>query len=128
MTAVLYYLSLACLFTHELDAVTHEEWRLLFGLRAMPDVTASPLFVLLHVPLFFIVLWLSHHGREVVRIRTRLTVSAFTVVHAILHFALSSDPSYDFHGSLSQFLILSAAAFGLAHIAASLSVHSPHGP
>ncbi len=57
----LYYIGLACLFTHELDAVTHSEWRLLFGLRDLPDPTAASAFVALHVPLFFLVLWLSHH-------------------------------------------------------------------
>ena len=36
MQTALYYLGLSCLFTHELDAVSHSEWRLLFVLLGGP--------------------------------------------------------------------------------------------
>lgn len=114
--SALYYLGIACLFTHELDAVTHSEWRLLFVLGSMPDDTASPLFVVLHVPLFFAILWLGDHRRDAIRKLTRVTVAAFLVVHAILHFALSSNPQNEFHGVLSQFLIVSAGLCGAAYL------------
>jgi hypothetical protein len=120
MSAAIYYLGLACLFTHELDAVTHSEWRLLFILRSQPDETASPWFVALHVPLFFAILWLSHFPREVVRITTRRVVAAFLVVHAVLHFSLASNPAYEFHGTLSRTLIVSAAACGMAYLLSEL--------
>jgi len=116
MAVALYYLGLACLFTHELDAVTHSEWRLLFLMRSMPDDTAAPLFVGLHVPLFFLILWLSHFPREVVRKTTRVVIAAFLPIHAVLHFSLSANPAYEFHGALSQALILSAAACGAAYL------------
>ena len=124
MAGALYYLGLACLFTHELDAVTHSEWRLLFVLRSLPDATASPLFVSLHVPLFFAILWLSHYPREGVRNATRVLVAAFLVVHAILHFSNASSPQYEFHGTLSRALIVSAAACGISYL---LSKHRWRG-
>ena len=120
MSAVIYYLGLACLFTHELDAVTHSEWRLLVGLRSQPDETALPLFVVLHVPLFFFILWLSHFPREAVQRATRLFVAAFLVVHAVLHFTKASNPLDEFHGTLSRALIVSAAAFGIAYLGMEL--------
>lgn len=116
MSAAIYYLGLALLFTHELDAVTHSEWRLLFFLRSRPDDEASALFVVLHVPLFFGILWLSHFPREAVRNATRVLVAAFLIVHAILHFSLASSPLYEFRGTLSRSLIVSAAACGLAYL------------
>jgi len=115
MASALYYFGLACLFTHELDAVTHSEWRLLFLIRDLPDATASPLFVALHVPLFFAILWLSQTPREHLRSLTRSVVAAFLVVHALLHFT-NSSPHYEFHGALSRALIVSAAASGLAYL------------
>jgi hypothetical protein len=118
MAAILYYFGLACLFTHELDAVTHSEWRLLFVLRSMPDHAASQLFVALHVPLFFAVLWLSAHRKATVRNGTRLVLAAFLVIHAVLHLSLASRSQYDFHGILSQALIFSAGACGLAYLVA----------
>jgi Family of unknown function (DUF6713) len=116
MADVLYYLGLACLFTHELDAVAHAEWRLLFILRGIPADSASSLFVAAHVPLFFGILWLGDHRRAAVRNLTRLSVAAFLVVHAVLHFSLSSNPEYEFHGTLSRALILSAAVCGIAYV------------
>ena len=94
MQATFYYLGVALLFTHELDAVMHSEWQLLFVLRSLPDSTGYSLFVALHVPLFFAILWLSQHPREAVRNGTRLAVAALLVVHAVLHLRLSSSPVY----------------------------------
>jgi hypothetical protein len=120
VSGAIYYLGLACLFTHELDAVTHSEWRLILFLRSWPDDKASPWFVALHVPLFFAILWLSHFPREGVRRATRVVVAAFLVVHAVLHFSLASNPRYEFRGTLSRSLIVSAAACGLAYLLAKL--------
>jgi hypothetical protein len=119
----LYYIGLACLFTHELDAVTHSEWRLLFGLRSLPDSTAESTFVALHVPLFFVILWLSHYPARRVSGGIRLGVAAFMIVHGALHFASSSLPEYTFEGSLSNFLIYGAALSGAAFLAKSWSEH-----
>ena len=116
MQLALYYLGLAFLFTHELDAMTHSEWRILPILRGMPDATASPLFVSLHVPLFFAILWLSQHPRERLRDATRQAVAAFLPVHAVLHFALSTEPQYEFHGLLSRILIAAAGVAGLVYL------------
>ncbi len=116
----LYYLALSFLVAHELDAVTHEEWRLLFVLRDLPSANAAQAFVALHVPLLFVILWLSHHDREAVRRWTRRAVSGFLVVHAGLHFALSGEPLYDFHGVLSRTLIFSAGLLGAADVLVQL--------
>lgn len=116
MSAAIYYLGLAFLFTHELDAVTHSEWRLIAILQNLPDAEASPWFVALHVPLFFAILWLSHFPREVVRRWTRGLVAGFFVVHAVLHFTNGSNPLDEFHGALSRTLIVAAAVCGLAYV------------
>ena len=128
MSAAIYYLGLACLFTHELDAVTHSEWRLMFILRSQPDEKALPLFVALHVPLFFAILWLSHFPREAVRHATRIFVAAFLVVHAVLHFSLAGNPLYEFEGTLSRVLIVSAATFGVAYLFLQVRGSGPRSP
>ena len=119
----LYYLGLACLFTHELDAITHSEWRLLLGLRSLPEPTAASTFVALHVPLFFLILWLSHYPAQRLANGTRLVVAAFMIVHGVLHFSLSSSPQYTFAGSLSNFLIFGAAVSGASYLATCWSAH-----
>jgi len=107
----LYYLALAFLITHELDAVTHSEWRLLFVLRDLEEAIAAQAFVALHVPLLFAVLWYSHHTRRKIGYWTRVGVAAFLIVHMLVHFSLSGAPQYDFDGILSRILILSSGTF-----------------
>lgn len=112
----IYYLAISLLIAHELDAVTHSEWRLFFVLRDLHEATAVRSFALVHVPLVFATLWSSHHSNASVRDRTKLGVSIFLVVHAGLHFALSGTPQYDFDGLLSRGLILGSALFGALYV------------
>ena len=119
IATALFYVALALLFTHEMDAVEHSEWQVLFMLRSMPREAAYPWFVALHVPLYAGMLWLSHHARPVVRDRARLAISAFLVVHAGLHFRLRDAPAYEFEGALSNALIAGAAVFGAGYLVAS---------
>lgn len=115
MPIFFFHLALATLFTHELDAMVQAEWRLLYVLRAMPDETARPAFIALHVPLFAIILWLVHHPRANVISVSRLALCAFTVLHAGLHYRLSDHPLYTFHSPLSRALIYGAALAGLCY-------------
>ncbi|MEN1727528.1 MAG: DUF6713 family protein [Pseudomonadota bacterium] len=109
---LIFYLGLSALFTHELDAVIHQEWRLLFHLRTLPDPTAGMVFVALHLPLFFLILALVHHPGERWRSNVRILAAAFLIVHGLLHFRLSDDPAYLFAGWLSNLYIYGAAACG----------------
>ena len=56
-----FYLWVGLLFSHELDAVTQSEWRLLYFLQDLPNEKAMQVFVWLHVPLFGGIAWLTHH-------------------------------------------------------------------
>jgi len=54
MKNVIFYLGMGVLFTHELDAVAHHEWRILPLTNSLPEDIALSTFVLAHVPLFAI--------------------------------------------------------------------------
>ena len=125
MGTFLYYLGLSAFCTHELDAVRHAEWRLLYVLRDLPDEVAYTVFVAFHLPLFYLFFWLSHHPSPRLRNGFRLGVAAFLVVHGLLHWRLSDAPVYDFAGALSNGLILLAAASGAAYLALSLRDQRP---
>jgi len=96
---------LAMFVGHELDAVAQHEWRLLYVLRAMPDALAQDIFVLAHVPIVFLLVWLGWHSVERVRSVTRMGCAVFMMVHAGLHWRLRDDPLYTFHSATSMFLI-----------------------
>ena len=116
MESFLFYLGLATLSSHELDAVMRAEWRLLYLLRSMHEDTAYAIFVALHVPLFYLFFWLSNHDQPTVQRAFRLSLAAFMVIHALLHFRLSEAEAYAFEGWLGNGLIYLSAACGLAYL------------
>lgn len=113
--AFLFYLAFSSLITHELDAVHKHEWRLLFILRGMPDESARRAFVLIHIPLFAVLLWLAAHTNADVRFRTMLGLDMFMVVHAGLHWRLSGHPKYEFNTGYSRLIIYGTAVLAAAH-------------
>ena len=56
MRNALFYLGLATLFTHELDAIANHEWRVMPIFRSLPDEVAFNAFVLSHIPLFAVLI------------------------------------------------------------------------
>jgi hypothetical protein len=105
-------LMLAVFFTHELDAVSQSEWRLLYVLRSLNDEQGRWWFVALHIPLFWALITLTHHSSDLVQRASRIGLAAFCIIHALMHWRLASDPLYTFSSPLSWSLILGAAALG----------------
>jgi hypothetical protein len=116
MNNFLFLLGLSTLIAHELDAMAQSEWRLLYGLRHLPDSLAASAFVALHVPLMAGILWLTTHPSDAIRERSRLAMSIFLVVHAGLHQQLADHPAYTFTSPLSIGLIYGAGLLGLAYV------------
>lgn len=112
MREVLVLLGFALLASHELDAVTQSEWRLLFVLRDLPEALARDVFVVLHVPLFAGLVALLWHAGARLRSRARSVFAAFLVVHVAIHQHLSDHPLYLFDGVISQLLIVAAGLTG----------------
>lgn len=117
MKNVFFYLGLGTLFTHELDAISNHEWRLLPVLRSLPDEIATDVFVLLHVPLFAVLVALVSSSNHQLRNRSRLGVSIFLILHAGLHLWFMGDFGYEFSSTLSNVLIFGGALLGGFHIA-----------
>ncbi len=120
MKPLLFYLGLGFISTHELDAVTQHEWRLLYVLRGLAEPLAEQLFVSLHVPLFAVLVWITHHPVPRWRESARLVLMAFLVIHVSLHWRLSGHPLYTFHSPLSWALILGGGFCGLLYLSLSL--------
>ena len=111
-----FYLGIAALFTHEMDAVINFEWRLLFHLRTLEDTIASRWFVALHFPIFLAVMLFSHHPNLKLRSVFRFSVCLFLMVHSALHFWLSDHSQYQFNGLLSNLYIYASGALGLIYL------------
>ena len=85
----IFLLGVSLLFTHELDAMTHTEWRVLPLTSWLSPELGRLVFVAMHVPAFAFVLgWLTSQvaGRAS---RAQFWVAVFLVAHAALHLAFS---------------------------------------
>ncbi len=116
MKNFVFNLGLATLFTHELDAVTQAEWRLLYILRDMPEEAAAKTFVVIHVPLFAVIFWLVFNTNPSIREWSKITLAAFFMIHAVLHKLLENHPLYTFNSPMSQGLIFGAGLLGLLYL------------
>ncbi len=121
MADFLFYLAFATLVAHELDAVLKHEWRFLFVLRALPEATARRTFVLLHVPLVALLLWLVSHFSQTVQIVSQVGLDIFMIVHAGLHWRLEPGVAAAFKTTFSRSLIYGTALLALLHLGLLLS-------
>ncbi len=111
-----FLLGLGFICTHELDAVQQHEWRLLYVLRGFAEPLAGQLFIALHLPLFALLVWLTHHRQPRLREAARMALMAFLIVHVGLHLRLSDHALYSFHAPLSRLLIFGGGVCGLLYL------------
>ena len=116
MKNTVFYLGVGLLFTHELDAMSNHEWLVLPLLSGLPQEYGKLVFVLAHIPVFAGVVALLSSSNESVRSKTRFGLSAFLVVHGVLHAAFIAHENYQFSSLLSNLLIFGAALCGLAYL------------
>lgn len=116
ISSLVFYLGVAFLLTHEMDAVINVEWRLLFHLRDLDDAIAGNWFVALHFPIFMAFIYFIRHPTQRVRQTFRLLVSIFLVVHSVLHFRLSNHPQYHFDSLISNIYIYAAGMLGFVYL------------
>ena len=111
--ANLFYLATGLIFTHELDGMINSEWRVLPLTSWLPEEVGRAAYVWLHVPLFGIVIALISSSNLTTRKRSRFWVSAFLVIHGLLHAGFMVHPHYEFSSLQSNLLIFGAAVCGL---------------
>lgn len=116
LSEFLFQTMLAFLFTHELDAVKRHEWRILPLTSSLPERRGERVFIWLHVPVFFVILWFaaSNPNSALGQI-----LSGFAIVHIGLHWLFRNHPRNEFNTLGSWALILAAGLFGALHLLAA---------
>ena len=112
----IFYLGIGLFFTHELDAMTNHEWRVLPLTSWKPEYNGELSFVLLHIPLFAILVALVASLNEVIRRRSWIGVSLFLAIHGALHAAFMVHDDYEFSSLLSNVLIFVGAVCGAVYL------------
>ena len=109
--------AVALLAVHEMDAMTHAEWRLLPVLSGMEDSTAREVFVLLHIPLYVGVFWALFFASW--KVLASRVFSLAIIAHATAHFLLSGHALYTFSAPIETITVYGAAAAGLIFLVLS---------
>ncbi len=117
MKPFVFYLGLSTLLTHELDAMSNHEWRVLPFIRELSDDIGMLVFVVLHFPILAGLLALVASSHPQTRALTRLGVSTFLVIHGLLHFLFIGNPYYEFSSLISEILIFGGASLGMIYLA-----------
>lgn len=116
MKNTIFYLGMAILLTHELDAMVQHEWRVLPLIRLLPEMMAMQVFILAHIPLFALLIAAVASQRLKVRHMARLAVAVFLLLHAILHVLFADHSAYEFASLTSDVLIFGGAVFGALYL------------
>lgn len=124
-TNPLFCLAVALLLGHELDAVGRAEWNLLPVLDGLQQVTAERVFVLLHIPLVWLLLWASFHPSDTIQRRTRVGVCVFLVIHGGLHAAMSGHAQYTFEPPVETITVYGAAVVAAIYLIVERRRRSP---
>lgn len=106
-----FVMGLSLLLVHELDAVRLREWRMFVILKDFGDDQAPLAFTALHVPLYLL-LFLGLFGAATPNAVLITVLSAFFVVHSLLHVLFTRHPRNEFRSAFSWFLILGAGVCG----------------
>ena len=103
----------------QLDAVANHEWRIMPILRSLPEEIAFTAFVMLHIPIFAVLLALVFSSDDRVRTLSRIGVSVFLLALAGLHMFFSGRADYEFDSLLSILLIYGGAVSGGLYLVVS---------
>ncbi len=116
MKNTIFYLGVGTFFTHELDAMTHHEWRVLPLTSWLSDEYGLLVFLFFHIPLFAILIALIASTNEKLRYRSRVGISIFLLFHGLLHCLFIGSANYEFTNSTSNILIFGGAALGVIYL------------
>jgi hypothetical protein len=109
---IIFCLGIGFLFTHEMDAMLNNEWRVMPLTSWLSNESGQKIFLLAHIPLFAVLAALIASSNETIRNRTQVVISAFLAIHGVLHVAFMSQQQYKFESIESNLLIFGGAVCG----------------
>lgn len=106
-----FFVGLAFILAHEMDAVKRHEWRIFPLLSRLDDARGYLVYTALHVPLYLL-LFLFLFAEEGPNLALVRALDLFFMVHVALHLLFLRHPRNEFRAPFSWLLILGAGAFG----------------
>jgi hypothetical protein len=111
------FITIIILFSlHEIDAVRTKEWKMLPVLKNMADGTALKVFVLVHIPLYAVILYILALGSTSAVEIMYHAVAILLIFHTIIHFVMREHPKNGFTSALSNIVIYSIGILAVVHL------------
>jgi hypothetical protein len=105
-----FYIGLIFIIIHEMDAIRCKEWRIFPGLSLLNDDLGYKVFMLAHIPLYFLIYWkLANDESREVFIHG---LSIFFMIHIGLHLLFLLHKKNEFKDWISWLFIVGAGLFG----------------
>ena len=108
-----FYFGLSFILLHEMDAVRCREWRIFPGLSLLSDKVGFRVFILLHLPLFFL---LFNGLKNVNNESLIIWLDYFFIIHFGLHLLLLRHKKNEFKDWISWTIISGVAICGLIDV------------
>ena len=109
---IFFFVGLAFILTHEMDAIKAREWTIFPLLAKLDDKTGYLVFTAVHIPLYLVLFWALFTPDGLNRgLITGLDI--FFIIHVFLHLLLLRHPENRFTSVFSWTLILGAGIAGL---------------
>lgn len=100
---VIFLFNIVLFVIHEMDAVKRDEWRMFVFLKKLNDKTAYTIFLLSHIPLFFVIIYFITSSYLYI---FSFIMSIFFIIHGAVHFIFRNNKENKFSNSIISNLII----------------------
>lgn len=114
--SLLFSINISLLLLHEMDAIKCKEWNMFIILKDMKESKAYLIFSVLHLPLYFALIYLLSNGSVNTKNIIGLCINFFLLFHWVIHFAFRNKHQNNFRNLYSSILINLMGVFSLAYI------------
>ncbi|MGX9757296.1 DUF6713 family protein [Clostridioides difficile] len=114
---ILFAINLSLLFVHEMEAIRFQEWKMFIVLKGMEDKRAYLIFLLLHIPLYTLIIWLLLS--PFFKLGFYIT-DIFLMAHLILHLCFLQHKSNKLNNALSMSIIVLMGTLSTLHFIGTL--------
>lgn len=116
---ILFAINLSLLFVHEMEAIRFQEWKMFIVLKGMEDKRAYLIFLLLHIPLYTLIIWLLLS--PFFKLGFYIT-DIFLMAHLILHLCFLQHKCNKLNNVLSMSIITLMGMLSTLHFIGTLLV------
>ncbi len=110
---IIFSLNLALLSVHEMEAIRYQEWKMFLILKDMEDKKAYMMFLLLHIPLYTILILLLYSTYYMLAV---YIVDVFLIAHLILHLCFTKHVNNKLSNKLSMSIIAVMGILSVIHL------------